>query len=320
MNNLSQQQGIAAAALAQLKNCFALFTDNQQPYPLYYDTDWKGMVSSASYITGKSGGDFGNTYYNDHHFHYGYFLSAAAVIGYLDPSWLDENKDWVNALARDVSNPSSQDQYFPVFRSFDWYTGHSWAKGLFESGDGKDEESSSEDANFAYGLKMWGQTTGDASMEARGNLMLSVISRSFHRYFLLESDNVYQPPSFIGNKVTGIMFENKVDHTTYFGNNLEYIQGIHMIPLMPFSTLTRSMTFVNEEWQTYFADGAVDEASNVTGGWKGILYANLAIINATASFNFFTQANFDPSWLDGGASLTWYIAYAAGLGGSSSYS
>jgi endo-1,3(4)-beta-glucanase len=91
----------------------------------------------------------------------------------------------------------SQDQYFPVFRSFDWYNGHSWAKGLFESGDGKDEESSSEDAMFAYALKMWGKTIGDASMEARGNLMLSVLSRSLRNYFLLESDNVNQPPSFI---------------------------------------------------------------------------------------------------------------------------
>jgi endoglucanase Acf2 len=38
---------------------------------------------------------------------------------------------------------------------FDWYHGHSFAKGLFESADGKDEESSSEDAFFAYAIKMW---------------------------------------------------------------------------------------------------------------------------------------------------------------------
>ena len=80
----------------------------------------------------------------------------------------------MNALVRDVANPSVEDDYFPVSRSFDWYHGHSFAKGLFESGDSKDEESSSEDALFTYGMKMWGQVTGDASMEARGNLMLSV--------------------------------------------------------------------------------------------------------------------------------------------------
>lgn len=225
MHDLAGQQDLAKSALVELERCFDVFSNNQQQFPLLYDTDWKGLVSSASYITGDSGVDFGNSYYNDHHFHYGYFLHAAAVIGYLDPTWLTENKDYINALARDVSNPSSLDQYFPVFRSFDWYHGHSWAKGLFESGDGKDEESSSEDAMFAYGLKMWGKTIGDASMEARGNLMLSVLARSLQSYFLMTSDNVNQPAGFRGNKVTGILFENKADHVTYFGTDLSYVQG-----------------------------------------------------------------------------------------------
>lgn len=225
MNELSGQQGLAAAGLSNLKSAFATFANNQQRFPLVYDSDWKGIVSSATYITGDPGMDFGNSFYNDHHFHYGYFIHAAAIIGYLDPSWLADNRDYVNALVRDAANPSGQDAFFPVFRAFDWYNGHSWAKGLFESADGKDQESTSEDAMFAYALKMWGKTIRDSSMEARGNLMLSVLTRTLRDYFLLDGDNVNQPAQFIGNKVTGIMFENKIDHTTYFGANLEYIQG-----------------------------------------------------------------------------------------------
>ncbi len=225
MHDLLGQQDLAKTALLELESAFQVFSQNRQEFPLLYDTDWKGLVSSASYVTGDAGVDFGNSYYNDHHFHYGYFLHAAAVIGYLDPTWLTANKDYVNALVRDVSNPSSLDQWFPVFRSFDWYHGHSWAKGLFESGDGKDEESSSEDAMFAYGLKMWGKTVGDPSMEARGNLMLSLLSRSLQNYFLMTSDNTNQPAEFIGNKVTGILFENKADHVTYFGADFSYVQG-----------------------------------------------------------------------------------------------
>lgn len=225
MNDLADQKNLAAAGLSKLKAAFATFKDNRQRFPLVYDTDWKGLVSSATYVTGDPGVDFGNSFYNDHHFHYGYFIHAAAIIGYLDPSWLAANKEYVNVLVRDASNPSAQDQFFPVFRAFDWYNGHSWAKGLFESADGKDQESTSEDAMFAYSLKMWGKTIGDASMEARGNLMLSVLTRTFRNYFLMEKENVNQPAQFIANKVTGIMFENKIDHTTYFGGNLEYIQG-----------------------------------------------------------------------------------------------
>ena len=85
-----------------------------------------------------------------------------------------------------------------------------------------------------------------------------------------------------------------------------------MLPLAPCSVLTRSVQFVTEEWNTYFAEGAVAAASNVRGGWKGILYANLALIDPQASFNFFSAKDFDPSWLDGGASRTWYLAFAAG--------
>ncbi len=59
------------------------------------------------------------------------------MIGHLDPSWIAANKDYVNALVRDVANPSSQDKFFPVSRNFDWYHGHSWAHGLFETFDGK---------------------------------------------------------------------------------------------------------------------------------------------------------------------------------------
>lgn len=94
-------------------------------------------MSSASYVTGNSGADFGNTYYNDHHFHYGYHILAAAYIGHLDPKWLEANMDYVNILVRDIANPSAKDKYFPMWRNFDWYHGHSWAHGLYASTDGK---------------------------------------------------------------------------------------------------------------------------------------------------------------------------------------
>lgn len=313
---LGLNSSLAAVGLQKLEAAYATFINNQQTNPLVYDTVWGGVVSSASYVTGNSGDDFGNTYYNDHHFHYGYFVQAAAIIAYLDPSWLSDgtNKAFVDMLIRDFANPVEDDPYFPFQRSFDWYHGHSWAKGLFNSSDGKDQESSSEDTLGIYAIKMWGQVTGDPNMAARGNLQLAVQARSLQNYFLLQGDNAVQPPQFVPNKVTGILFENKVAHTTYFGSNIEYVQGIHMIPLNPASAFTRTQTFVNEEWNQYFARN--NYAAKVTGGWQGILYANLAIIDPQTSYNFFANPNFDYGSLDSGASRTWYLAYAAGLGGA----
>ncbi|KOS20044.1 putative endo-1 [Escovopsis weberi] len=129
--------------LDQLKAAFAIFAANKQKYPLVRES----IVSSASYATGNAGADFGNTYYNDHHFHYGYHILAAAMIGFLDPSWAKQNRDYINALVRDVANPSAKDQMFPMWRNFDWYHGHSWAHGLYAAMDGKASENGGKDAS-----------------------------------------------------------------------------------------------------------------------------------------------------------------------------
>ena len=313
--HMAHAPDVASAGLARLRDAFSLFVNNTQQFPLVYDSAWGGVVSSCSYTTGDPGCDFGNTYYNDHHFHYGYFIYTAAVIGSLDPMWLHQgtNKAWVDTLVRDYANSASGDAHFPFSRNFDWYHGHSWAHGLYESADGKDQESSSEDGFASYALKMWGQTIRDENLEARGNMMLAIQARTFRSYYLLENGSTIEPANFVGNKAIGILFENKMDHTTYFGNNIEYIEGIHMIPLNPSSALTRPRAFIQEEWQQYFSNGRADQ---VQGGWRGILYANLAIIDPKTAWKFFAQDGFQNAWLDGGASRTWYLAWCAALGGT----
>ncbi|KAJ8109157.1 hypothetical protein OPT61_g7667 [Boeremia exigua] len=185
----------ATAGLAKLKQEMAKYVDNQQRHPLYYDDSWKGVVSNAGFT--NPGADFGNTYYNDHHFHFGYFVFTAAVIAYLEPEWLTQghNKAWTNMLVKDFAESDYNSRDYPFQRSFDWWHGHSWAKGLFESADGKDQESTSEDGLASYAIKMWGKVTGDVNMEKRGNLMLSIQARSFNTYVYLLSTSPIQPPA-----------------------------------------------------------------------------------------------------------------------------
>jgi endo-1,3(4)-beta-glucanase len=129
------------------------------------------------------------------------------------------------------------------------------------------------------------------------------------QYYLYRNDNKVQPKQFIGNRVAGILFENKVDHTTYFSADLEAIQGIHMIPILPPTPFVRVRDFVQEEWETFFSNGRVDDIGNA---WKGIIYASYATVQPKLAWQFFSAPQFDPQWLDGGASLTWSLAYAAG--------
>jgi endo-1,3(4)-beta-glucanase len=86
-----------------------------------------------------------------------------------------------------------------------------------------------------------------------------------------------------------------------------------MLPINPTSPYIRSRTFVTEEWDTYFSDGRVNDAS---GGWRGVLWANYALVDPVAAYNFFAANEFDYGLIDGGASRTWYLAFCAGLGGA----
>ncbi|KAK0376064.1 glycosyl hydrolase family 81 [Colletotrichum limetticola] len=320
VNNIAGDTSFTASSLTKLEAAFDRYVNNQEPNPLFYDDVWKGLVSSGSYGNNDSSIDFGNTYYNDHNFHYGYYVYAAAIIAHFNPSWLTKNdglnKIWVNNLIRDWSNPSTEDPFFPFSRNFDWFHGHSWARGVLEAPDGKDQESSAEDAFSTYAIKMWGKVIGDAKIEGRGNLQLAVTARSLQSYFLLASDNDVQPPNFIGNRATGILWDRKINHTTYFGDEIAYIQGIHMLPIVPSSAYVRKASFVREEWDQYFAGNK--SGSLTSGGFAGHVYANLAIADkagAVESYEFMRKQTPDSRYLSG-VSLTWNLAYTAALGGS----
>jgi endo-1,3(4)-beta-glucanase len=161
---------LTSLGLEKLKSEMNRWISNQQLHPLYYDDTWKGIVSNAGFT--DPGADFGNTYYNDHHFHFGYFVYASAVIGYVDPNWLTQgdNRAWTNMLVKDFAESDYEGRDYPWQRSFDWWHGHSWAKGLWESVDGKDQESSGEDGFASFAVKMWGRVVGDGMMEKRGEV------------------------------------------------------------------------------------------------------------------------------------------------------
>lgn len=317
IHELLRDPHMASPLLKILENAVEVFSHNKQSKPLVYDDAFKGLVSSSGYPPGDPIADFGNTFYNDHHFHYAYWIHTAALITQMDPSWGITNKDWVNSLAKDACNPV-EGREFPFSRNFDWYHGHSWAHGLFEFADGKDLESTSEDAQFAYAIKMWGKVSGDKSMEARGNLMLKILARTLNSYFLMDSANEIMPSKFIGNKVSGILFENKCDHATFFDGNLFAIQGIHMLPVIPCSTLIRRKKFVQEEWDIFFKVGGAEPVNNVPNFWRGVIMANLALIDPKSSWDFFAGPDWNDAWLDNGQSRTWSLAMAAGLGGGPS--
>lgn len=196
-----------------------LFVENRQRYPLVYEKTWGGIVSSQGFTERGDGSDFGNSWYNDHHYHYSYHIAAVAIFLELCPHSPHREKiaHWARDLVRDVASPTD-DAWFPAYRSMDWFVGHSWSKGLYESADGKDEESTSEDYMFTYVMYLFGKAIGDVAMQNRAILQLAVQASSIQSYMLFAPDNDCVPTQIKGNCVSGIKFENKIDYVRLFLN------------------------------------------------------------------------------------------------------
>ena len=66
VHDLSGNVSLAHPGLTKLQQAFSRFASNKQKFPLTYESAWGGVVSTATYVTGDAGADFGNSYYNDH--------------------------------------------------------------------------------------------------------------------------------------------------------------------------------------------------------------------------------------------------------------
>jgi endo-1,3(4)-beta-glucanase len=64
--DMAGEKELAGKVLEKLKQAFRIFVDNRQRTPLVYEKSWKGVVSKVGME--NAGADFGNGYYNDHHF------------------------------------------------------------------------------------------------------------------------------------------------------------------------------------------------------------------------------------------------------------
>ncbi|MBE2228141.1 MAG: T9SS type A sorting domain-containing protein [Ignavibacteria bacterium] len=214
---------------------------------LLYDTKFRGIISSRSHdsLNLNNGIDFGSALYNDHHFHYGYLLYAAAIVAKKNPSWFTANGNYysnrVTDLAREIANPSRGDNYFALQRYKDWYDGHSWANGLVPYGGGKNQESSSEAANAWYGLYLFGLAMNNASPSAQysnmlnqGQLMLSQEVRAVQKYYYANQTNPVYPAVYTDQfKTVTNMYQGRLDASTFFGSVNYYATGIQVVPVTP---------------------------------------------------------------------------------------
>lgn len=168
---------------------------------------------------------------NDHHFHYGYFLKAAAEVARHDPQWASKGR-WggmIDLIIRDVVSPRRDDPLFPFLRNFDPYAGHSWASGHAKFADGNNNESSSEAMNAWTALILWGEATGDRATRDLGVYLYTTEMTSIQAYwFDMAGEN--RPREYTPSVVT-MVWGGKGVNQTWFTSNPEMVHGINWLPI-----------------------------------------------------------------------------------------
>ncbi|WP_448655958.1 glycosyl hydrolase [Microbacterium lacticum] len=171
---------------------------------------------------------FGSEEGNDHHFHYGYFLYAAGVLGRERPDAVAGMRPVMDALAADVAAGSAE---LPALRVFDPYRGHSWASGTSPFADGNNQESSSEAVAAWNGLALWAEASGQQDLTGEATWLLSSEADAARTLWLEPTDL----PAGYAHTIVSISWSAKRDYATWFSAEPSAILGIQALPLGPVS-------------------------------------------------------------------------------------
>lgn len=182
-------------------------------------------------VVGKAVG-FGSEEGNDHHFHYGYFLFAAGVLGQARPDQLETLQPVMSILAADIVTGAADDQ-LPALRTFDPYRGHSWASGTAPFADGNNQESSSEAVAAWNGVAVWAQASDDVALAQQATWLLSTEADAA-RALWLEPDTATLPSGY-AHTIVSLTWSAKRDYATWFSADPSAILGIQLLPLGPVS-------------------------------------------------------------------------------------
>jgi endoglucanase Acf2 len=299
---------IASKAEALLFEFLTSFLSSKSDDNVLYDGNFGGIITRNGLIDQQE--DFGNGWYNDHHFHYGYILYASAILGRMNSTFLNEYAYNVDSIMYDVAYSGNMDSdrtdesqlFFPFTRHKTWFDGHSFASGLFPFADGKSQESSSEAVNCYYGsylwnLVRWGKIYGpDDDRINFAKLLLAMEIRGAKTYWHMispdkvsDDDTIHSqliyPSGFTKSMMVGNLGMNDVTVSTWFGTKPLYV---HMINFMPVTAITNelfSKQYVESEYETHLKS----EFNEVEMAWKGYVICDKAINEPVSAWDDATK-------------------------------
>ncbi len=200
---------------------------SEKPRFLYYSGEWGAMQGN--------GGDHGMAVWmSDHHYVWGYFIYAAAILAAYDKEFLTGYGGIVEHLIRDVGNPCRDDSMYPFVRGFDVYEGHSWAGGYGDNYDSNNQEAACEGLLAYVGEYFWGLITNNKAYCDLGKWVYTLGFNSILQYwFDIDGENWL---TNYPHRVAGQVWGSRYVYDTYFSKDPNCIYGIHWLPVAPYIT------------------------------------------------------------------------------------
>ncbi len=169
---------------------------------------------------------------NDHHFHYGYFIKAAAEIARRDKTWASDAQ-WggmVKLLISDIANHDRNDARFPFLRNFDIFAGHTWASGHGRFGDGNNNESSSEAMNAWTGIILFADAIGNTTLRDLGIYLYTTEMNAINEYWFDVTGQNHHA-NFTRATASMIWGGKTVGDGVWWTANPEEVHGINWLPI-----------------------------------------------------------------------------------------
>ena len=282
----------AAVLLAELKHRLEeWFTADASPW-FYYDDVWGALLASPT----SHGHD---NQLNDHPFHYGYFLQAAASVAERDPQWAATWGSAVDLLVRDTAALRG-DPHFPFLRAVDIYTGHGWASGSGRYDRGNNLESSSEAINHAAGLLRWAEAVGDEELAQLAAFLFASQVDSVYQYWFAAGGNF---PEGFDRTAVGIVWSDGGAYTTWWTGQPGAIHGINFLPITAASVyLARDPQFVLDNYRAM-----TDDAAHY---WPDIALQYLALADPDAALGQWAEVQ-PVEFGESRAKTLWYLSSLA---------
>ena len=234
-----------------------------------YERKWGGLVTQQG--SNDSAGDFGFGVYNDHHYHLGYFIYGIALLAKIDPAWGLKYKPQAYSLVTDFLNLGQRFNInYPRLRCFDLYKLHSWASGVTEFEDGRNQESTSEAVNAYYAAALMGLAYGDTRLAATGSTLTALEIHAAQTWWHVKlEDNLYGQDFAKDNRIVGILWSNKRDTKLWWASAdcRECRLSIQVLPLLP---ITEPL-FSDAAYAKELVEWTLPSLKNE--GWKGFTYA-----------------------------------------------